>query len=458
MKWFVFNLALTLITLKCRLDVRITTLNTEDIKERRKVAQDKLTGDDKATDKQKKQRGLFKWYFWSFGFVLLSVLGYLGFLIYISWPISTYSIDKSALLGDSFGILSSLFSGLAFAGLIVTLVMQRKTLDAQMQELELARQEYKRQGDELAGQKAVMAAQFNAIQLQQFESTFFRLLDEFRLFKSVEKYHFASDAPFKLSSMFNLEVNWMDYSYTKEYMNSERHVWLGYISKISVILRFSYNGYIKDFENNAKVYVELLHGELTQAELFWLILALSYFGSKEDLELFVDTGFLNKFDMRSSCFSLLFSEYLNIDYEKPYNLLIELRKELFDESDYYCALKYIRNSVQRSLDTLVEKSSESPNQCDFLLERLDGLKALAYERFNLSDDELFEPLEVHITYPSTGNEGLIDPKYISSVIELKEQVALTQQRLQESSSCMIEAVSEHDRLMPMLKSLNERLS
>lgn len=169
--------SLTLVTLKCRLDVRITTLNTEDIKERRKVAEDKLSGDDKAEDKQQKQSGLFKWYFWSFGFVLLSVLGYLGFLIYVSWPISTYSIDKSALLGDSFGILSSLFSGLAFAGLIVTLAMQRKTLDAQMEELALARQEYKRQGDALKGQEAVMSRQFEAIRLQSYEGTLNRLLD-----------------------------------------------------------------------------------------------------------------------------------------------------------------------------------------------------------------------------------------------------------------------------------------
>jgi len=60
--------------------------------------------------------------------VLSIVLIYLAILIIVSLPIDELSIGKAALLGDSFGIINSLFSGLAFAGLIVTVLLQREEL------------------------------------------------------------------------------------------------------------------------------------------------------------------------------------------------------------------------------------------------------------------------------------------------------------------------------------------
>lgn len=114
---------------------------------------------------------------WAVGSVLFILMSIFGYFAYLQSNFPLFSRGDYATLGDSFGILSSLFSGLAFAGLIVTIVMQNKTLKAQMEELELARKEYKRQGDELAGQKEVMNAQFQSIQLQQFETTFFKLID-----------------------------------------------------------------------------------------------------------------------------------------------------------------------------------------------------------------------------------------------------------------------------------------
>jgi hypothetical protein len=56
------------------------------------------------------------------GGVITTVAIYGGFLLFFTWPISELSIDKSGVLGDSFVLLTSLFSGLAFAGLIITIV------------------------------------------------------------------------------------------------------------------------------------------------------------------------------------------------------------------------------------------------------------------------------------------------------------------------------------------------
>lgn len=73
------------------------------------------------------------------GGVILAVLAYGIVLLTIMWPIDELSIDKSGVFGDSFGLLTSLFSGLAFAGLIITIVMQKDELALQREELRLQR-------------------------------------------------------------------------------------------------------------------------------------------------------------------------------------------------------------------------------------------------------------------------------------------------------------------------------
>ncbi len=75
--------------------------------------------------------------------VIVIFLIYAFTLIALTWPISEISIDKSAVFGDSFGALTSIFSGLAFAGVIWTIMSQRE-------ELKITRDELKTQGFENA--------------------------------------------------------------------------------------------------------------------------------------------------------------------------------------------------------------------------------------------------------------------------------------------------------------------
>ncbi|MFB2680519.1 putative phage abortive infection protein [Shewanella mangrovisoli] len=104
------------------------------------------------------------------GGVISAVLIYGGVLLVLTWPISELSISSSGVFGDSFGVLTSLFSGLAFAGLIITIVMQRDELALQRQELNLTR-------EELSGQKEEMRAQNETLKVQRFENTFFKMLE-----------------------------------------------------------------------------------------------------------------------------------------------------------------------------------------------------------------------------------------------------------------------------------------
>lgn len=104
------------------------------------------------------------------GGITLAVLLYAGVLIYLTWPISNFSISSSGTFGDSFGLLTSLFSGLAFAGLIITINMQKDELSLQREELSLTR-------SELNGQKEEMIEQNATLRIQRFENTFFKMLE-----------------------------------------------------------------------------------------------------------------------------------------------------------------------------------------------------------------------------------------------------------------------------------------
>lgn len=100
---------------------------------------------------------------WLIGGVLVSVTLYAGVLLFLTWPVSEYSINKAGVFGDSFGVLTSTFSGLAFAGLIITILLQREELGLQREELRETRKE-------IAEQKKIFRT-------QNFNESFYRLLD-----------------------------------------------------------------------------------------------------------------------------------------------------------------------------------------------------------------------------------------------------------------------------------------
>ena len=87
-------------------------------------------------------------------------------LVTIIWAISALGLvltvndfSKSGTFGDSFGVLNTLFSGLAFAGIIVTVKMQN---------------------DEMREQRKELQKQKKAAQLYHRERMFLMLLDEFK--------------------------------------------------------------------------------------------------------------------------------------------------------------------------------------------------------------------------------------------------------------------------------------
>ena len=68
--------------------------------------------------------------------ILIVVCSYLLFLIYLTYPLSEFNIEKTGQIGDSFGILNSLFSGFAFVALIMTIYLQQEEINSMKKELE----------------------------------------------------------------------------------------------------------------------------------------------------------------------------------------------------------------------------------------------------------------------------------------------------------------------------------
>ncbi len=78
--------------------------------------------------------------------------------------------SERGAFGDMFGVVNALFSGLAFAGILIALYMQKHELELQRKELSATR-------EELKGQKEQLEIQNKTSEKQRFENTFFQLLD-----------------------------------------------------------------------------------------------------------------------------------------------------------------------------------------------------------------------------------------------------------------------------------------
>ena len=103
--------------------------------------------------------------------IVLAIIGVIA-----AWGLSWWLINKNidcsterGTFGDMFGAVNALFSGLAFAGLIVTLLYQKEELKLQREELAQTREELKGQREEFEEQNKTMKR-------QRFENTFFNML------------------------------------------------------------------------------------------------------------------------------------------------------------------------------------------------------------------------------------------------------------------------------------------
>lgn len=204
--------------------------------------------------------------FWIFFAVLLTVATYAGTLIYLTWPISQITIGQSGVFGDSFGMLTALFSGLAFAGIIISiniqsneLKSQRETLTINLEELKLQREELKLTRNEIKGQKQELKLQNATMKKQAFEQSFFQLLS---LHNSIVKDMFYTKTLTGKNSfdLVNREIDSMGFQkfYDKYYL-----IYNQYMKNLYHIIVFV------DRSNNddSQFYINIIHAQLSSNEL-----------------------------------------------------------------------------------------------------------------------------------------------------------------------------------------------
>ena len=109
--------------------------------------------------------------YWLFvGVIILFILNGTLTLLIKDWS------DRGTF-GDQFGAVNALFSGLAFAGLIITILLQRRDLRLQRKDLRMQRKELQLNRQEMEAQTAEFAKQNATLLKQTFETTFFHMLE-----------------------------------------------------------------------------------------------------------------------------------------------------------------------------------------------------------------------------------------------------------------------------------------
>lgn len=104
------------------------------------------------------------WPFVLIGIGIVFLWSLSGSLIY-----NIFGQAEGGTFGDMFGAINALFSGLAFLGIIIAIMLQKRELSLQRQELEDTRRV-------MEGQRHQLQAQNETLRRQQFENTFFQLL------------------------------------------------------------------------------------------------------------------------------------------------------------------------------------------------------------------------------------------------------------------------------------------
>lgn len=196
-------------------------------------------------------------------------------------------LENRGTFGDMFGGANALFSGLAFAGIIIAIILQK-------QELKLQREELKQTRKELKGQKEQLMEQNKTFSLQRFESTFFNLLNihqdiinssEFGTKKgrdafaklygeliswNINKAISTNGSKEKILGEINIE-------YSKFYNHRQRHL-AHYFRHIYTMIKFINESSIE----NKKFYTNIIRAQLSNSELGLLFYnCLSAYGLKK---------------------------------------------------------------------------------------------------------------------------------------------------------------------------------
>lgn len=201
--------------------------------------------------------------------------------------------QTSGEFGDQFGVLNSLFSGLAFVILIYTLRqqeeqirLQREDLQNQKEDLKLQREEMQRQCEEQKRQADEFEEQNRLMKIQQFENLFFKQLEYLNYLlktiqlkdlsgiKSIEKFHKIISNCLKLikynkNFLPNASSNELSYNVAWNLFREHYNDILPWSNKFYSLILFIYS---KDFlkKNEKEFYIQTIFEQQLLSQQFIL--------------------------------------------------------------------------------------------------------------------------------------------------------------------------------------------
>lgn len=198
--------------------------------------------------------------------------------------------------GDMFGGLTALFTGLAFAGLIVTMIMQHDELRLQREELSATRQE-------MRGQREQLELQNRFIAKQNFESTFFKMVSQLNSIielttfsgrngrSAIQKAAAHVDAAILKAENEGVQnAKFIIMKFEQIYEGELEEFLGGYLRILYTAIHFVRQSKVEEFGASPWLYVRILRGQLSAGELlFILFLGLSKYGRrgfKRQIELY----------------------------------------------------------------------------------------------------------------------------------------------------------------------------
>jgi hypothetical protein len=198
------------------------------------------------------------------------------------------------LSNGDYAPVNALFSGLAFAGLIIAIFLQREELQLQRRELALTREEMQGQKEQLEGQKLQM-------EIQNFENRFFQMMKVWDELRRDVNYRFIIG---ELSGEYNNHRRSDSHEESVAIESAVGRIWVEYESSLPIYMRSLYQILrLVDMANIAsekrKFYSNVIRAQITQAELVLLFYnCLSSHGNKKMKPLVEKYSLLKHFDTK----------------------------------------------------------------------------------------------------------------------------------------------------------------
>lgn len=239
---------------------------------------------------------------WVIPIVTMGLIFWLFYQGYI--PLKGENISERGQFGDSFGVLNSLFTGLGFGGLIVTLLLQQKQIRHQEVEIKLQRQsEQAKQYEEtlhlLISMYATTLADVSTAKGDLRARTVLRGSTD-RVFEAIKKEK-AHIVPLKMQKRYNDgqltkdDKEYLDYLYFRNFkilsVEIDRQGRL--IQTLKVLLHHLV--FRAPVHLDIKPYCDMVCAQITHFEVSYFFLIALTFNDESDLrDLLLKSGILDK--------------------------------------------------------------------------------------------------------------------------------------------------------------------